>query len=85
MKKARSNWPLARILWSLTARYFLHAEDRGVILGLAATERVAAFILEMNSRIGADGELDLPMKGADIADYIDVTAETIAQKSEARW
>jgi CRP/FNR family nitrogen fixation transcriptional regulator len=80
VQKAQSNLPLARILWNLTARKLLHAEDRRVILGLAAAERVAAFILEMNSRIGADGELDLPMKGPDIRDYIDVSEETISRE-----
>jgi CRP/FNR family transcriptional regulator, nitrogen fixation regulation protein len=80
VQKAQSNLSLARILWSLTARELLHAEDRGVILGLVSTERVAAFILEMNSRIGADGEMDLPMKGADIRDYIGVSEETISRE-----
>lgn len=80
VQKAQSNLPLARILWNLTARKLLHAEDRRVILGLAAAERVPAFILEMNSRIGADGELDLPMKGPDIRDYIDVSEETISRE-----
>ena len=80
VQKAQSNLPLARILWNLTARKLLHAEDRRVILGLAAAERVAAFILEMNSRIGADGELDLPMKGPDIRDYIDISEETISRE-----
>ena len=36
--------------------------------------------MKMNSRIGADGELDLPMKGPDIRDYIDVSEETISRE-----
>jgi CRP/FNR family transcriptional regulator, nitrogen fixation regulation protein len=81
VQKAQSNLPLARMLWNLTARDLLHAEDRSVILGLVAVERVAAFILlEMNSRIGADGAMDLPMKGADIRDYIGVSEETISRE-----
>jgi CRP/FNR family transcriptional regulator, nitrogen fixation regulation protein len=80
VKKAQSNLPLARILWNLTARDLLRAEDRGVVLGLAATERVAAFILEMNSRIGTDGEIELRMKGPDIRDYIGVSEETISRE-----
>jgi CRP/FNR family transcriptional regulator, nitrogen fixation regulation protein len=80
VQKAQSNLSLARILWNLTARNLLRAEDRGVILGLAATERVAALILEMNSRIGTDGEIELRMKGPDIRDYIGVSEETISRE-----
>jgi CRP/FNR family transcriptional regulator, nitrogen fixation regulation protein len=80
MQKAQSNLPLARTLWNIATRDLLHAENRSVILGLSARERVAAFILEMNSRIGVDGGIELWMKGPDIRDYIGVSEETISRE-----
>jgi CRP/FNR family transcriptional regulator, nitrogen fixation regulation protein len=68
MQKAQSDLSLARSLWTLTERDLLHADRHRVMLGLSARERVAAFILEMNSRIGTDGEMDVPMKGPDVRD-----------------
>ena len=80
VQKAQSNLSLARGLWNLTARDLLHADHHRVMLGLAtAEERMAAFILEMNSRIGVDGEIDLPMKGTDIGNYVGLREETVAR------
>jgi CRP/FNR family nitrogen fixation transcriptional regulator len=61
-------------------RDLLRAEDHSVVLGLLAPERVAAFLLEMNSRLGVDGEITLPMSRSDIADYLGLTIETVARE-----
>jgi CRP/FNR family transcriptional regulator, nitrogen fixation regulation protein len=45
VQNAQSNLSLARSLWIITARDLLYAEDHILILGLAATERMAAFLL----------------------------------------
>lgn len=34
----------------------------------------------MNRRIGVDGEIVLPMKGADIGDYVNLSEETVARE-----
>jgi CRP/FNR family nitrogen fixation transcriptional regulator len=70
----------ARSLWNITMRDLLRAEDHSVVLGLLAPERVAAFLLEMNSRLGVDGEITLPMSRSDIADYLGLTIETVARE-----
>jgi CRP/FNR family transcriptional regulator, nitrogen fixation regulation protein len=79
VRKAQSNLSLAIGLWNLTARDLLRADDHRAMLGLAATDRMVAFFLGMNSRIGVNGEIDLPMKGTDIADYVGLSQETVAR------
>ena len=80
LRKAQSNLSFARIVWSITERDLRHADDHRILLGqLTATERMAAFFLQMNDRVGVDGKFDLPMVRPDIADYLGLTVETVSR------
>jgi CRP/FNR family nitrogen fixation transcriptional regulator len=71
---------VANNLLSLTTSNLRHAEDHMLLLGRkTALERVAAFLLEMDSRLTAAGVLALPMCRRDIADYLGLTLETVSR------
>jgi CRP/FNR family nitrogen fixation transcriptional regulator len=81
LRKARSNLSLARSVGSITERDLLHAEDHRILLGqLTATERIAAFLLQINDRIGVNGEIELPMSRGDVGDYLGLTLETVSRE-----
>jgi CRP/FNR family nitrogen fixation transcriptional regulator len=67
-------------LWNMAARNLEHAEDHLLLLGRkTATERVAAFLLEMDRRLSGTGMLPLPMCRRDIGDYLGLTLETVSR------
>jgi CRP/FNR family nitrogen fixation transcriptional regulator len=80
-RKARSASSLTWSVLSIVERDLLHADDHRIMLGtLTATERIAAFLLQMNNRIGVSGGIELPMSRADVADYLGLTVETAARE-----
>jgi CRP/FNR family nitrogen fixation transcriptional regulator len=84
LRKAVSNLSFARGVRSIATRDLLHAEDHRILLGqLTARERVAAFLLQMNNRIGVNGEIGLPMSRADIGDYLGLKLETVSREISA--
>jgi CRP-like cAMP-binding protein len=70
----------ARELWLMTAGQLRHAEDHMLLLGRkTAPERLAAFLIEMDKRLGCTGVVELPMSRRDIADYLGLTLETVSR------
>jgi CRP-like cAMP-binding protein len=77
---AASNVDVAGQLWSMTAKSLQHAEAHMLLLGRrTALERVAAFIMDLDARLGRTGSIELPMSRRDIADYLGLTLETVSR------
>ena len=77
---AGSNVEVAHNLWTMTASGLRHAEDHMLLLGRkTAMEKVAAFLLEMDSRLARAGMMALPMCRRDIGDYLGLTLETVSR------
>jgi CRP/FNR family nitrogen fixation transcriptional regulator len=67
-------------LISLVTQNLQHAENHMLLLGRkTALERVAAFLLEMDERLGHPDLMILPMSRRDIADYLGLTLETVSR------
>jgi CRP/FNR family nitrogen fixation transcriptional regulator len=70
----------ARQLWALTSARLEQLQDQLMLLGrMTASERVAAFLLDMSKRKSSVGAVDLPMSRNDIADYLGLTIETVSR------
>ena len=68
----------------LVTRNLQHAENHMLLLGRkTALERVAAFLLELDERLGHPTILVLPMSRRDIADYLGLTLETVSRACSA--
>jgi len=77
---AENDATVARDLLNMTATNLRHAEDHMLLLlRKTSLERVAAFLLEMDSRLTAAGVMALPMCRRDIADYLGLTLETVSR------
>jgi len=62
------------------AQNLQHAENHMLLLGRKTSlEKVAAFLLEMDERLGHPDMLRLPMNRRDIADYLGLTLETVSR------
>jgi CRP/FNR family nitrogen fixation transcriptional regulator len=71
---------VARDLLNMTTSNLQHAEDHMLLLGRKTSlERVATFLLEMDSRLTAASVMALPMNRRDIADYLGLTVETVSR------
>jgi CRP-like cAMP-binding protein len=67
-------------LWSLATDELRHAQDHMLLLGRrSATERVAAFLIAVDTRLGGTGAFALPMTRRDIADFLGLTIETVSR------
>ena len=69
-----------REILNLTVLGLRHTQDHLLLLGRKnALERLAAFLLEMNARMGGTPFLELAMPRHDIADYLGLTLETVSR------
>lgn len=77
---ASRNVEASRRLWDLAMRSLEDAEEHALLLGRrTALERVAAFLMTMEKRLGGSGSVELPMGRRDIADYLGLTLETVSR------
>jgi CRP/FNR family nitrogen fixation transcriptional regulator len=79
-REAKNDPAMVRNLMNMTTDNLQHVENHLLLLGRqSATERVAAFLLEMNGRMKATGAMALPMTRRDIGDYLGLTIETVSR------
>ena len=70
---------VARELWTLTAAELQRMQQHAVVFIMSAQERVVSFLVEIAKRGASASEVELPMRRADIADYLGLTIETVCR------
>lgn len=79
-RAATRNADVACHLWNMAASGLRYAQDHMLLLGRrSAVERVAAFLMDVDGRLGETGTFALPMTRRDIADYLGLTIETVSR------
>ena len=79
-REAKNDLALVQNLLNMTTDNLRHVENHLLLLGRqSASERVAAFLLEMNARLKSASAMALPMSRRDIADYLGLTIETVSR------
>lgn len=64
----------------LALKSLVRAQEHLLVIGRqSATERVAAFLLDLAERQGDLPSIELPMSRADIGDYLGLTIETVSR------
>jgi CRP/FNR family nitrogen fixation transcriptional regulator len=74
-----SNAPAVAELWLGLARGIQRSQEHILRLGLPATERVAAFILDMCDRLSGRDDCHLPMTRQEMGDHLGLTIETVSR------
>ena len=79
-REATTDVAIVRSLLKMTTDNLQHAENHLLLLGRQnATEKVGAFLLEMDGRMKSTGAVALPMSRRDIADYLGLSIETVSR------
>ncbi|MDH6257483.1 helix-turn-helix domain-containing protein [Bradyrhizobium sp. BR13661] len=69
-----------KALIGMVTQNLRHAESHMLLLGRKTSlEKVSAFLVEMDERLGHPDRLTLPMSRRDIADYLGLTLETVSR------
>jgi CRP/FNR family nitrogen fixation transcriptional regulator len=77
---AKGDISAANNVRDLIAKNLEHIENHLVLLGRQKSlEKVAAFLLEIDRRLGQPEVMVLPMMRRDIADYLGMTIETVSR------
>jgi CRP/FNR family nitrogen fixation transcriptional regulator len=77
---AKGDISAANNMRDLVTRNLEHVEYHVLLLGCQKSlEKVAAFLLEIDRRLGHPEVMVLPMKRRDIADYLGMTLETVSR------
>ena len=77
---AKTDPAIIRSILSMTTDNLQHTENHLLLLGRkTSVERVAAFLVEMDHRLTSAGVMALPMNRRDIADYLELTLETVSR------
>jgi CRP/FNR family nitrogen fixation transcriptional regulator len=76
---AAQDQTVARQLWDALARSRDRDQEHILRLGQTARVRVASFLLELSQRAPNAGLDGIPMSRQDIADYLDLTIETVSR------
>jgi len=67
-------------MFSYVMRCLERSQDRSLLLGRrSASQKLAAFLLEMSGRRACGNVIDLAMTRQDIADYLGLTIETVSR------
>lgn len=75
---------LRRQVLDILRRGLGHALDMQLRLGrMSAAERVRALLRELHRRLGGGGELHLPMRIAEMGDYLGLRPETVSRELSA--
>jgi CRP/FNR family nitrogen fixation transcriptional regulator len=70
----------AKAVRDLVSRSLEHVENHLLLLGRQTSlERVAAFLAELDRRLGQPAVVALPMNRRDVADYLGLTLETVSR------
>jgi CRP/FNR family nitrogen fixation transcriptional regulator len=79
-RPAKGDISAANNMRDLVTRNLEHVEYHVLLLGCQKSlEKVAAFLLEIDRRLGCPEVMVLPMKRRDIADYLGMTLETVSR------
>jgi CRP-like cAMP-binding protein len=77
---AQRSIEVSRGLWGLAEQNLERLHEHTLVLGrMSATQRVAAFLMEIAARTASSGAVELQMSRSDIADYLGLTIETVSR------
>lgn len=80
---ANRNRKIANFMLAATTNQLRTAQEHSLLLTRRAECRVAAFLIDLSTRMGQSNHLDMPMSHHDIADHLGMTGETFSRSLSA--